>query len=74
MIKHETIEVTIEVSGVVIYCDKCGARGHEEAYDNINELVLGAQLEGWTQESGGEGYDRDRDICKDCSAKMKKKK
>ena len=63
-IKHETITV----SGVVIYCDECGERGHEEAYDNTNTLVEEAHRMGWTTDGD------DRDLCPECSKKKPKKK
>ena len=66
-VKHETITV----SGTVIYCDGCGARGPESAYDNVEDCIDQMQLMGWTQD------DRDRDLCKECSkpkAKTKRRK
>jgi hypothetical protein len=61
MIKHETITV----SGTVIYCDGCGKRGHESAYDNIDDTIDMAQQDGWTQS------DDDRDLCDECTKEEK---
>lgn len=63
-IKHETITV----SGTVIYCDECGKRGHESAYDNVSDTIDMAQQDGWTQD------DKERDLCKECSSKPKAKR
>lgn len=57
-IKHETITV----SGNVIYCDDCGKRGPESAYDNINDTYEQADMEHWI-------LDADHDQCPDCAAK-----
>jgi hypothetical protein len=65
MIKHETI------TGTVIYCDECGERGPEAAYEDPSDVIDSAQHSGWTQD------DRDRDLCKECSKpkpKFKRKK
>jgi hypothetical protein len=63
-IKHETIEV----SGTVLYCDGCGTRGPESAYDNISDTIDMAQQDGW--QAGG---DDDRDLCPACKDKEKAK-
>ena len=54
-IKHETITV----SGTVLYCDGCGQRGPESAYDNIDDTMDQAEQMGWTQTQLDE---RDKDL------------
>jgi hypothetical protein len=58
-IKHETITV----SGTVVYCDGCDKRGPESAYDNVNDTMEQAQMDGWEQ------TDDDLDLCSDCIRK-----
>ncbi len=60
-IKHETITV----SGTVMYCDKCGKRGPETAYDNISDTIECAEMSGWTQNDAG-----DKDYCDVCSKRL----
>jgi hypothetical protein len=57
-VKHETITV----SGTVIYCDGCGKRGPESAYDNVSDCIDQMEIMGWTQDNK-----RDRDLCDECS-------
>lgn len=63
-VKHETITV----SGTVLYCDGCGKRGPESAYDNYDDCIEQAEMDGWTQD------DEDRELCKECSDKTTPKK
>jgi hypothetical protein len=63
-IKHESITVP----GTVVYCDGCGKRGHESAYDNIEDTLEMAHMSGWTQN------DDERDLCDDCTAEEESKK
>lgn len=58
MIKHETITI----GGTVIYCDGCGLRGHQEAYDNGDDVIDSAEREGWSL---------DPDLCPECRKKAK---
>jgi hypothetical protein len=64
MIKHESITV----SGVVMYCDECGARGDEAAYDNTEEVIEMSRGSGWTTDN------RERDLCPMCSKSKKGKR
>ena len=54
-IKHETITV----SGTVMYCDGCGKRGPESAYDNFDDTIDQAQMMGWLTGD-------DQDLCDEC--------
>jgi hypothetical protein len=70
-IKYETITV----SGTVLYCDGCGARGPESAYDNINDTLEQAEMMGWETGSSAFGDD-EKDLCVVClkgAAERKKK-
>jgi len=58
---------TIEVQGTVMYCDECGKKGPEAAYENPDEVIDAAQRGGWTQD------ERDRDLCPACSTPTKKR-
>lgn len=64
MIRHETITV----SGTVLYCDGCGKRGPESAYDNVNDTMDQAEMDGWTMD------DDERDLCAECTEKQKGEK
>lgn len=59
-VKHETIEV----SGLVMYCDGCGVRGPETAYDNHPDLEDQAEQMGWTRKDEGS---TERFFCDACS-------
>ena len=61
-IKHETITV----SGTVLYCDGCGARGPESAYDNVADTFEMAEMDGWDVD------DEDAARCPECLEKAKK--
>jgi len=63
-IKHETIEV----SGTVLYCDGCGKRGPESAYDNVNDTMDMAAQDGWETDPEND----DRDLCSECFKKASK--
>ncbi|HYX21406.1 MAG TPA: hypothetical protein VFA98_11235 [Thermoanaerobaculia bacterium] len=63
MIRHETITV----SGTVLYCDGCGKRGPESAYDNVSDTMDQAEMMNWTMD------DDDHDLCDECSKKKDKK-
>lgn len=60
---HETIHVT----GTVIYCDKCKARGPQAAYENVEDVCDTAEHEGWQLAGMGEGKDADKDLCPKCA-------
>jgi len=62
-IKHETIEVR----GTVLYCDGCGRRGPESAYDNADDVLEQADKDKWV-------LGDDRDLCPDCAAAEPKKR
>jgi hypothetical protein len=64
-VKHETITV----SGLVAYCNGCGAHGPETAYDNYDDLVDQFEQMGWSQSDDGE-----EDFCAECTAKREKPK
>jgi len=63
-IKHEQIEV----SGTVLYCDDCGKRGPESAYDNIDDTMDMAAQDGW----GTDPENDERDLCSECLKKAAK--
>lgn len=63
MIRHETITV----SGTVLYCDGCGKRGPESAYDNVSDTMDQAEMMGWKMD------DDDRDLCEECAQKQEQK-
>ncbi len=65
-IKHETITV----SGTVLYCDGCGVRGPESAYDNVNDTMEQAKMDGW----GTDEEDDERDLCSECLKKTSQPK
>jgi len=62
-IKHENITV----SGLVAYCDDCGAHGPETVYDNHNDLAEQMEMDGWEEDGDG------RVTCANCKAKRVKK-
>lgn len=59
MIRHETITV----SGTVLYCDGCGKRGPESAYDNVDDTMEQAEMMNWIIDSD------ERDLCEECVQK-----
>lgn len=63
-VKHENITV----SGLVAYCDGCGKRGAETAYDNHNDLAEQMEMDGWEEDGDG------KVTCDECKAKGGKKK
>ena len=72
-IKHETITC----SGTVMYCDGCGKRGPETAYDNIEDTIDCAHMEGWENviQDGEDGDLGDgHDLCPECVVKTRASK
>jgi len=65
MIRHETITV----SGTVLYCDGCGKRGPESAYDNISDTMEQAEMMGWEIDDDKSLLADDRDLCEECAQK-----
>jgi hypothetical protein len=65
-IKHESITV----SGTVVYCDGCGKRGPESAYDNISDTMEQAKMDGWDSDP----EDDERDLCSECFEKASEPK
>ena len=56
---------TITVSGLVAYCDGCGIRGPETAYDNHDDLFEQLVMDGWEEDDGPL-------LCDTCVAKAKR--
>ena len=52
----------ITVEGTALYCDRCGSRGPQVAYDDAEGVTDAAADVGWTLD------DNDRDLCPKCSA------
>lgn len=65
-IKHETITV----SGTVLYCDGCGKRGPESAYDNAQDTFEQAEMMGWEIGSTTFGDAVEKDLCGECAGEV----
>lgn len=63
---------TVTVSGLVMYCDGCGQRGPETAYDNFDDLYDQAEQMGWEPAIDAEGLEAGA-LCDTCTKQKKTK-